>query len=285
MNVADYMHTDLVTVAPEDLVSTAQQRRRHHRVRHLPVVNSVQQLVGIITDRDIRQAAASDAPPLGEYELLYLLDKMTVQSMMTRQVITVREDTSLAAAGQLLLDKKVGCLPVLGAAQQLVGILTVTDLLQALCEPARIGHSSAFKRGEHPVQVRDMMQKDVVTMPSTVSLAQVQRCMREKHIRHIPVMDDRRLVGMITDHDLRAAAPSPATTLSRGEIAYRMDTTPVATCMTPMAVCVGADDDMEHAARLLLLHKFGCLPVLAEGELVGVVTEIDCLRAFLATEK
>jgi acetoin utilization protein AcuB len=278
------MHTDLVTVAPEDLVSTAQQRMRHHHVRHLPVVNSVQQLVGIITDRDIRQAAASDAPQMGEHELLYLLDKMTVQSMMTRQVITVRAETSLAAAGQLLLDKKFGCLPVLGEAQQLVGILTVTDVLQAYVK-IPVDHSSAFQQGEHPGHVRDMMQKDVVTVPSTMSLAHVQRCMREKHIRHIPVMDDQRLVGMVTDRDLRAATPSPATTLSRGEIAYRMDTTPVATCMTHTAVCVGADEDMVHAARLLLLHKFGCVPVLAEGELVGVVTEMECLRAFLATEQ
>lgn len=284
MNVADCMHTDLVTIPPIALVSTAQERMRQHRVRHLPVVDSMQQLLGIVTDRDIRQAAASDAPQMGDHELRYLLDKMTVQSIMTQQVMTVRGETSLAAAGQLFLDKKFGCLPVLGEAQQLIGILTVTDLLRAYVQRSS-EPGSASLQGVSARHVRDLMQKNLVTVPATMSLAHVQRCMHEQHIRHIPVMDGKRLVGMITDRDLRAAIPSPATTLSRGEIAYRLDTTPVSTCMTHTAVCVGADETMVHAARLLLLHTFGCVPVLAEGELVGVVTEMDCLRAFLATEQ
>lgn len=135
------------------------------------------------------------------------------------------------------------------------------------------------------MQVQAMMQKDVVTASPTMSLAQVQRLMHEHHIRHVPVVDGRQLVGMFTDRDLREAMPSPATTLTRGEIAYRMDTTAVETCMTRGVVWVGPDDDMVRAARLLLLHKFGCLPVLADGMLVGVVTEIDCLWAFLAMEE
>jgi acetoin utilization protein AcuB len=131
MKVVDYMHTSLITVLPETLVSTARQQMRAHRVRHLPVVNNAQQLVGIVTDRDIRQAAASDTPYMGEHELLYLLEQMTVQDIMTRQVITVRQDTPLVEAGQLFINSKVGCLPVLGDDQKLVGIVTVTDLLQA----------------------------------------------------------------------------------------------------------------------------------------------------------
>lgn len=133
------------------------------------------------------------------------------------------------------------------------------------------------------MQVRTMMHTDVVTASPTMSLAQGQRLMRAQHIRHVPVVEGTQLVGMFTDRDLRQATPSPATTLSRGEIAYRMDSTAIATCMTQSVVWIRPDDDMVHAARLLLLHKFGCLPVLEDGVLVGVVTEIDCLRAFLET--
>lgn len=133
------------------------------------------------------------------------------------------------------------------------------------------------------MEVRAIMQKDVVTASPSMSLAQVQRLMRQHHIRHVPVVEGKQLVGIFTDRDLRDAMPSPATTLSRGEIAYRMDTTAIETCMTQGVVWVGPDDTMVRATRLLLLHKFGCLPVLENGVLVGVVTEIDCLRAFLAT--
>jgi acetoin utilization protein AcuB len=86
---------------------------------------------------------------------------------------------------------------------------------------------------------------------------------------------------MVTDRDVRDAAPSPATTLSRGEIAYRLDTTPVKSCMTQAVVSIHPDTEMVQAARVLLEKKFGCLPVVDKGVLVGIVTEIDCLRAFL----
>ena len=74
---------------------------------------------------------------------------------------------------------------------------------------------------------------------SAMSLAEVQRLMRDHHIRHMPVVSGKRLVGMITDRDIREASPSPATTLTRGEIAYQMETTPIETCMTQDVVFVG----------------------------------------------
>jgi acetoin utilization protein AcuB len=131
------------------------------------------------------------------------------------------------------------------------------------------------------MQISAMMQKEVVTATPDMSLAQVQRLMRDRHIRHVPVVSGRRLVGLVTDRDIRDATPSPATTYSRGEIAYQMDTTPVRTCMTKQLVTISPDAEMVQAARLLLENKFGCLPVVQDDALVGMVTEIDCLRAFL----
>src|SRR5688572_23034294 len=85
MYVKDIMHTAVATVTPETRVSTAYQRMttREARIRHLPVVTDGQTLVGILTDRDVRRAAASDARPLAEHELLYLLDKLCVRDIMT----------------------------------------------------------------------------------------------------------------------------------------------------------------------------------------------------------
>jgi acetoin utilization protein AcuB len=127
-----------------------------------------------------------------------------------------------------------------------------------------------------------MMQTEVVTVTPDTSLGAAQRLMRAQRIRHLPVVSGTRLVGIVTDRDMREAVPSPATTLSRGEIAYQLDTTPVKTCMTREVISIGPDTDMVHAARLLLEYRFGCLPVVEAGTLIGVVTELDCLRAFLA---
>jgi acetoin utilization protein AcuB len=125
------MQTVPITVTPEDRVSTAFQRMRGGRIRHLPVVSAGNTLVGVVTDRDIRQAGASDAPHMAVHELTYLLDKLIVKDIMTKQVTTVRRDTPIVEAGQIFVDKKFGCLPVVGEAQTLEGIITVTDLLQA----------------------------------------------------------------------------------------------------------------------------------------------------------
>jgi acetoin utilization protein AcuB len=128
-----------------------------------------------------------------------------------------------------------------------------------------------------------MMHTQVITATPTMSLAGVQQLMRDHNIRHVPVVLGKRLVGMITDRDIREAAPSPATTLTRGEIAYQMDTTAVKTCMTTDVVWIGPDMEMAQAARLLVQRNIGCLPVVDHGILVGVVTDMDCLRAFLGT--
>jgi acetoin utilization protein AcuB len=131
---------------------------------------------------------------------------------------------------------------------------------------------------------RIMMQTEVVTVTPDTSLAAARQLMHAQRIRHLPVVSGTRLVGIVTDRDIRAAVPSPATTLSRGEMAYQLDTTPVNTCMTREVISIGPDTDMVHAARLLLERRFGCLPVVEARTLIGVVTELDCLRAFLAAE-
>jgi len=133
------------------------------------------------------------------------------------------------------------------------------------------------------MRVGSMMQQQLITATPETSLAEVQRLMRANNIRHVPVVSGRRLVGMITDRDLRDAIPSPATTLSRGEIAYRLETTPIKTCMTREVVSIDPEMEMVQATRLLLQRQIGCLPVVEHGTLVGVITDMDCLRAFLDT--
>jgi acetoin utilization protein AcuB len=131
------------------------------------------------------------------------------------------------------------------------------------------------------MQVRIMMQTQVITATPDMALADVQRLMRDSHIRHVPVVSGKRLVGIVTDRDVREASPSSATTLTRGEIAYQMATTPIRQCMTKNVVWIGPDIDMLQATRLLLQRRYGCLPVVDNGTLVGIITEMDCLRAFL----
>ena len=132
------------------------------------------------------------------------------------------------------------------------------------------------------MEAQEMMHTNVVVVSPETSLSQAQRLMHDNRIRHLPVVSGHRLVGIVTDRDLRNASPSQATTLERGEINYQMDTTPIETCMTRDVVVIRPQASIIEGARQLLEGAFGCLPVVENGELVGIVTEIDLLRGFLA---
>lgn len=124
-----------VTITPEASFYEARNLIHEKGIRHLPVVDQNKALVGIVTDRDIREAAPSDATLLSVQELNYLLGKLKVSSFMTpkAKLITITPDTLIEEAVQLMHDNKIGCLPVVEGGK-LYGIFTETDALDHLVD-------------------------------------------------------------------------------------------------------------------------------------------------------
>jgi len=124
-----------VTISPDASFFEARNLIHEKGVRHLPVVDKSGKLAGIVTDRDIREAAPSDATLLSVQELNYLLGKLKVSAFMTpkEKLITITPDTFIEEAVQLMHDHKVGCLPVMEA-DKLYGIFTETDALAHLVD-------------------------------------------------------------------------------------------------------------------------------------------------------
>jgi acetoin utilization protein AcuB len=110
---------------------TASKLLKEKGIRHLPVLDGQDRLVGVITDRDIKRASASEATALDIHELLYLLDRLEVAKVMTKNPIAVSPDTSVREAAQLMVRHKIGCLPV-AIGGKLVGIVTEIDMLKLL---------------------------------------------------------------------------------------------------------------------------------------------------------
>jgi len=104
---------------------------REHKIRRVPIVDGQQRLIGIVSERDLLHAAPSPATSLSIWEMNYLLWKLTVGDVMTKKVFTVRSETPLQAAAQLMLDYKIGGLPVVDADQHVVGVITETDIFKA----------------------------------------------------------------------------------------------------------------------------------------------------------
>jgi len=124
-----------VTVSPDASFFEARNLIHEKGVRHIPVIDKNNRLAGIVTDRDIRQAAPSDATLLSVQELNYLLGKLKVSGFMTPKdkLITITPDTLIEEAVQLMHDHKIGCLPVLEG-EKLYGIFTETDALDHLVD-------------------------------------------------------------------------------------------------------------------------------------------------------
>ncbi|MEE9138348.1 MAG: CBS domain-containing protein [candidate division NC10 bacterium] len=129
MTIAKIMSSAPVVVEPKVPLREAYRVMAEHRIRHIPVV-STDGLVGVISDRDVREALPSPMSPGEAMEFAAAMDRIPVWEVMAEEVVTVTPRTSLAEAAHMLAGRKIGCLPVLDAGR-LVGIVTETDMLQA----------------------------------------------------------------------------------------------------------------------------------------------------------
>jgi len=128
--LSEIMNRDLVTVDKQASLRRARRILDQHRIRHLLVVDG-KRLVGIVTDRDLRQAAPSSKSPLTISERQEFMDELKVLEVMSRKLITASSTTTIREAAKVMVSEKIGCLPVVDG-NQLVGIVTQADLLEML---------------------------------------------------------------------------------------------------------------------------------------------------------
>ncbi len=133
MLVRDRMSKHPITIGPEASVPDALRVMQGSKVRQLPVLDEKNRLVGIVSLVDLFRASPSPATSLSVWEIDYLLEKITVETLMTKEVITVTEDTAVEEAGRILADNAISGLPVVRG-DELVGIITESHLFSVLME-------------------------------------------------------------------------------------------------------------------------------------------------------
>jgi len=121
--------------------------------------------------------------------------------------------------------------------------------------------------------VGDIMRTDVVTVPPGASLADALRVTRQRGIRHLPVVDNGALVGIVSDRDLKRALPPLEGTMAA--VIGEMAALPVERVMTRAVITTGPTVSVEEAGRVMVSEKISALPVTEAGRLVGIVTETD----------
>ncbi|HPU44137.1 MAG TPA: CBS and ACT domain-containing protein, partial [Dictyoglomaceae bacterium] len=129
--------------------------------------------------------------------------------------------------------------------------------------------------------VKMRMTKDPISVSPDTSILEAWKMMQNSQVRRLLVMDKGKLVGIVTERDLRSVSPSRATSLSIFEINYLLEKLKVKDAMTSNPIIVDADAPIEEAALIMKNNKVSALPVIEDGKVVGIITESDIFRAFI----
>jgi len=150
MLVKNWMSKPAITINAEASMHDAIKLLKNHNIKMLPVMEKGK-LVGIVTDRDIKRASASDATSLEIHELIYLISKIKIQEIMTKNPITVPQDYTVEETAEILLKHNISGVPVIDQYRDVVGTITQNDIFRIL-----ISLTGAEKRGiQFGVEVED----------------------------------------------------------------------------------------------------------------------------------
>ncbi len=164
MLVRNWMTKDVITTDESASLSEAINILKQHKIRRLPVLRKGK-LIGIVSDRDLKEASPSKATSLDIWELHYLMSKIKVKDIMTKKPLTVSPENTLERAAIILFDNKIGGLPVVDEKNNLVGILTEQDVFKALINitGARLAaYRISIVIPDKPGSIKDMM--DIMRM-------------------------------------------------------------------------------------------------------------------------
>jgi acetoin utilization protein AcuB len=129
--------------------------------------------------------------------------------------------------------------------------------------------------------VEKRMTHPVITVPAETPIVEAMNLMKREHIHRLPIIENGNLIGIVSDKEIMNATPSAATSLSVWELNYLISKLTVKDIMAKKLFTVKVDDSIEKAARIMADNRVGGLPVLREGEVVGIITETDVFKTFI----
>lgn len=264
MKVKALMRTrNILSIAADDDVAMAAQLLRWGQVRHLPVLEKGA-VVGVFTERDwLRYRAETGGlgglDPVGRF-------------MSTPADVVGPEDDASMALG-LMVARQRGCLPVVEDGR-LVGLLTATDLLGR-----DFAAAAAWSRTPGGPTAANAMTVVPVTVTADAPLLEAIGLMADYGVRHVPVVEQGRVVGILSDRDVRTAVGDPGQALREGR--EGIEALKVGSVMTEDVVVVAEDANLAELAQKFIDSRVGAIPVVdREGSLRGIVSYLDLIRAF-----
>src|SRR5690349_14750288 len=263
--VRDLMSGTVVTLRRGQSVTFARELMQLRRLRHLPVVDDDGLLVGLVTHRDLLAAAISSLAPLSEEEREELQFKVPVARAMREQVWTIEPDAPADAAARLMLDHRIGCLPVTEG-RRLVGILTEADLVEA----AAILLPLLQRPDPKPLlRLSDIWTAAPQVIEASQPLSVAREVMLQLDVRHLPVVIADELFGLISERDLAIAEA-----VAGGE-GGRI---PVGQLIHKSAFVINPEARPEEVAIDMANGKHSAALAIRGGRIFGIATTTDLAR-------
>jgi acetoin utilization protein AcuB len=160
MLLKNWMTREVITVTPETSMMKASKILKDHDIHRLPVVEESGKLVGIVSDRDIKDASPSKATTLDVHELYYLLSEIKIKDIMTRNPHTINEEATVEKAAVEMMERKIEGMPVVDGEQKVVGIITDTDIFKVLIQITGVylgGVQMGFKLPNEPGSLKSLL--------------------------------------------------------------------------------------------------------------------------------
>jgi len=205
MLIRDWMTKDVITVGPETSMMKASKLMRERKISRLPVVDESGRLLGIVSDRDLKEASPSKATSLDMHELYYLLSEIKVKDIMTKAPLAVKPSETVEKAAVLMMNNDFGGLPVVDENLKVVGIITDSDVFKVLVEITGVtegGVQLAFSLPNSPGRLKDVLDDlktyGVRIISVLTSFTHADEGQRAVYIR-IQDPDKSVLTGMVED--------------------------------------------------------------------------------------
>ena len=259
MQIKNLMSEDIITIDKDQNLSDALKLLRKHNISRLPVTNN-KQLVGIISERDIATKLGSS-----KYESMPA-SRLHISSVMVKDVFTVPQSMQLDEVARLMLENGIGSVPVMDG-DDMVGIVSKADFVT-------LAVGIAFDK----VTVKELMSKDLTVVSSTERVVHARRQMLESHVGRLPVVDEDKLVGMVTSKDLMRTFIDFRKKVPEKYQKAQIKDVLVEDVMSSNPKFVSKDATISEVSKIIIETGFNGLPVVENDELVGIITQTDILR-------
>ncbi len=269
--VKDWMTSPVITGTPDMALSEARQIFNERHIRALPILKG-DKLVGLINRLVLIRL---DLSILGNevWNLGINVADETAADVMRTDFLTVTPDATILHATRSMLENKINALPVLENGK-LIGILTSSDLLRFIIK--------MYQTLDKKIFVTDYMTDDVVTITRDTTLLEAHTLMGAKHIRSLPIIEDGKIIALVTRTDLMSSDPSRPVMQSSSETSTKVLAQPVEKVMVSNVITIASTAELTEAARIMLEKKIHSLPVVDEKQqMLGIITESDLFLMLL----